>query len=193
MRETMKVEANERHRRGGNQPDPGNVRQAALRFVQEEAGFAQVFTINRHGFPVGRTMVAVLNDDWTVDLVQRNVHRRLGQLRRNPRLEVLWSGAPRPESVNDRPHVYDVGWAVPRAVFVRGLAEVMSQQLLVQTYEQHTARQRAKGLTKAPRRSPAEVSAELVGLRVSPLQVRAEGFGLGAASFTWTATGGGPR
>mgnify|MGYP000580745422 CR=1 FL=1 len=50
---------------------------AALAFVHGEAGFAQVTTIDRYGFPVGRSMTAFLNDDWSVDLVQRRTHARL--------------------------------------------------------------------------------------------------------------------
>lgn len=187
----MKVEPNERHRTGAENPDLASVAAAARRFVQEDAGFAQVYTINRDGFPVGRTMVAVLRDDWTVDLVQRNVHRRLNQVRHNPRMEILWTGPPRPDSVNDRPHVYDFGLEIPQVVFVRGLAEIMSGDEMVATYERQTAIQRARGLTKAPLRSADEAREELVGVRVRPLQVRVEGFGAGATSFTWKVIDGG--
>jgi hypothetical protein len=183
----MQVHANEMPRPGAAALSAAEVARLALLFVQQEAGFAQVFSINKAGFPVGRTMVAVCRDDWTVDLVQRNVHRRIEHVRRNPRMEIVWAGPPRTDSVNDRPHVYDFGLAVPRVVFVRGVAEVMGDDLLVATYEEQTARQRAKGLTRAPRRRADEVRAELVGLSIKPVQVRAEGFGAGAASYTWPA------
>lgn len=187
----MRVHPNEMPRPGAVELSAEAVAGLALRFVRHEAGFAQVFTINRAGFPAGRTMVAVCNDDWTVDLVQRNVHRRLEHVRRNPRVEIVWTGPPRPDSVNDRPHVYDFGLAVPQVVFVRGVAEVMDDDLLLATYEKQTAIQRAKGLTRAPRRQPDEVRAELAGLRVRPVQVRAEGFGAGATSYTWPVNDGG--
>jgi hypothetical protein len=187
----MQVDPNEQHRPDAEHPDRPSVEAVARRFVQEEAGFAQVYTINRDGYPVGRTMVAVLNDDWTVDLVQRSVHRRLGQIRRNPRMEIVWTGPPRPESVNDRPHVYDFGLAIPQVVFLRGLAQEMTEDEMVATYERQTARQRAKGLTKAPLRTPDQARDELVGIRVWPVQVRAEGFGAGATSFTWKSHDGG--
>jgi hypothetical protein len=187
----IKVENNERHR-----PDaavqPTDVIGSAMRFVRDEAGFAQVYTINKDGYPVGRTMVAVLNEDWSVDLVQRSVHRRLGQLRRNPRVEVMWAGTPHVDSVNDRPHVYDFGLAIPRVVFVRGLAEPMSDNQLVATYQRQTAIQRGRGLTKAPERTAEEVLAELAGITIRPVQVRAEGFDVGAASFTWSPGEGPP-
>ncbi len=181
----MRVDTNERHRPYAESPSVVSVADAALRFVQEQAGFAQVYTINRDGFPVGRTMVAVLNDDWTVDLVQRKVHRRLGQIRRNPRMEVVWTGPPRPDSQNDRPHVYDFGLEIPQVVFVRGFAQEMTDDEMVTTYERQTALQRSKGLTRAPLRSSEQAIEELAGVRVAPVQVRAEGFAVGAASFTW--------
>ncbi len=189
----MKVDPNERHRQDAQNPDLASVEEAARRFVQEQAGFAQVYTINRDGFPVGRTMVAVLNDDWTVDLVQRTVHRRLGQIRRNPRMEIVWTGPPGPDSVNDRPHVYDFGLDIPQVVFLRGMAELMTDEEMVATYERQTAIQRGKGLTKAPLRTADQAREELVGIRVRPLQVRAEGFGAGATSFTWNLDDGGAQ
>lgn len=157
----------------------------ALRWVQRDAGFAQVVTVDRDGFPVSRTMGAFLADDWTVDLVQRRIHRRLGQLRRNPRLEVVWLGTPVPGSRNDHPAVFDFGLLVPRAVMVRGTAEFMDEDWTVRRYREESARLRARGFTKAPDRDEANVRAELVGVRVTPVRVRAEGFGDGAESFSW--------
>lgn len=182
----VRIENNERPRHG-LQPRPlARVQADTMAFLTGQAGFAQVVTINRDGFPVGRTMVAPVNPDWSIDLVQRRVHRRLGQVSRNPRVEVVWVGNPAPGSVNDRPHVYDFGLDVPRVVFLRGLAEVMDGDWTLERYRRQTAVQRAKGLTKAPERSDDDVGEELVGIRVRPLQVRAEGFGVGAQSYTWT-------
>ncbi|MCS7002087.1 MAG: hypothetical protein NZ518_04480 [Dehalococcoidia bacterium] len=157
-----------------------------MQWLQTEAGFAQVVTINRAGFPVGRTMGAPINPDWSVDLIQRRVHKRIGQLRRNPKLEIIWSGPPAPDNVNDRPHVYDFGLNAPRVVFLRGIAEFMDDATLIARYQRQTAIHRAKGQTRAPLRDPANIVAELIGVHVRPLQVRAEGFGDGAESFTWT-------
>lgn len=185
--QAVKVERNERAREAVPARSLVEVAEAAKRFVAQEAGFAQVYTVNRDGFPVGRTMVAVLNPDWSVSLVQRNVHRRIGQLRRNPNVEILWLGDPAPDSVNDRPHVYDWGLAIPRAVFLRGTARFMSDEELVETFTTQTAIQRGKGLTKAPERDRENILEELVGIVIEPVQVRVEGFGTGAESFTWKA------
>lgn len=182
---TVKVERNERDREGATDPSLEVVAAEAMRFVNEEAGFAQVYTISRAGYPVGRTMVAMLQPDWSVYLVQRKVHRRNDQLRRDPRAEVLWSGSPAADSVNDRPHVFDWGLTIPRAVFVRGDASFMDDDKLLEVFFAQTAAQRSKGLTKAPLRTPENVLEELIGVDIRARQVRAEGFGIGAISYTW--------
>jgi uncharacterized pyridoxamine 5'-phosphate oxidase family protein len=87
--------------------DQEQVKAAVMDFLRNEAQFAQVVSINKDGFPVARTMGAPINPDWSVTLVQRNTHRRIGQLRRNPRVEIIWTGNPAPGSANDSPHVYN--------------------------------------------------------------------------------------
>lgn len=168
-------------------PDRAALLEAVRRFVREEAGFAQVVTVTAEGFPVARTMGAPLNDDWSVDLVQRRIHRRLDQLRRNPRLEIVWVGTPAPGSRNDSPAVFDYGRLVPRVVLLRGVAEFMDEDWTVRRYREQSAPLRARGLTKAPDRDEANVRAELVGVRVRPVRLRTEGFGEGAQSFQWSS------
>ncbi|MDP5181220.1 pyridoxamine 5'-phosphate oxidase family protein [Blastococcus sp. BMG 814] len=162
------------------------VRRAALAFVLEEAGFAQLTTIDRLGFPVGRSMTAFLNPDWSVDLVQRRTHARLAQLRRDPRLLVTWVGDPAPGATNERPHVFDIGRLPPRAVYVRGTAAFLDDAATISLYRHHVGRQRAQGFTKAPLRSPEQVVEDLVGVHVTPYRIRLEGFGAGAQAFDWT-------
>lgn len=176
---------NERPRGGGAAKSADEVAAEAMQFVNHEAGFAQVFTINNDGFPVGRTMVAVVEADWSVVLIQRRVHKRIRQMERNPKTEVVWVGDPAPNSINDRPHVYDFGLDIPRVVFVRGIAEFMGEDELVGKFFKQTLIQQNKGLTKAPVRTRENVIEELVGVTINPIQVRVEGFGIGAQSFTW--------
>lgn len=181
----MQVDSNERDGREVLPQPLADVQRAVMAFLTHQAGFAQVFTVSREGYPVGRTMAAPVNEDWSVDLIQRNVHRRLRQLQRNPRIEIVWTAAPAPDSVNDRPHVYDFGLLVPRVVFLRGVAEFMDGDWTFERYQRQSAIQRAKGLTRAPVRDRANVLAELTGLRIHPVRIRAEGFGAGPQSFTW--------
>ena len=56
---------------------------------------------------------------------------------------------------------------------------------LLAAFERQTALHRAKGWNKAPIRPRDNVLAELIYVRIRALQVRAEGFGDGATSFTW--------
>jgi len=168
------------------QPPLPELQQRVLHWLRFEAGFAQVYSINKAGYPVGRTMAAPVDDSFTVWMVQRKVHKRIGQWHRNPRTEVMWVGTPAPDSRNDHPHVYDLNLAIPRAVFIRGDAEFLDDDALVAAFERQSALHRSRGWTKAPLRDRANIVAELVGVKIRPLQVRVEGFGEGAASFTWT-------
>lgn len=166
--------------------DDEQARALALRFVRDEAGFAQVTTTDRDGFPVGRSMTAFLEDDFSVDLVQRRTHQRLRQLRRDPRVLVTWVGDPAPGASNERPHVFDIGRLPARAVFVRGTARFMDDEWTLACYRRQVEEQRSQGFTRAPLRDAAQVAADLVGVRVVPYRVRLEGFGEGAQSFDWT-------
>ncbi len=167
------------------QPPLEELTRSVLAWLRTEAGFAQVFTVNKDGYPMGRTMAAPIDDDFTVWLIQRRVHKRINQWRRNPKTEVVWMGTPAPGSRNDSPHTYDLNLAIPRGVFLRGDAEFIDDATLVERFQHQTALHRARGWTKAPERTPENIVAELIGVRIRPLQVRVEGFGEGAASFNW--------
>jgi hypothetical protein len=186
MTPPLTVTANQR---GSVPPTPAitELQSRVLQWLRRDAGFAQVFSINKAGYPVGRTMAAPIDDSFTVWLVQRQVHKRMQHWQRNPRTEVVWVGTPAPGSRNDSPHVYDLNLLVPRAVFLRGDVEFLDASTLLDVFQKQTARHLANGWTKAPLRTPENIVAELVGVRIRPLQVRVEGFGDGAASFTWTA------
>ena len=158
--------------------------QDALAFVSAEAGFAQLTTLDRNGYPVTRTMTAFLSDDWSVALIQRRSLKRLQQWQTNPRSEVSWIGSPSPKASNERPHVFDLGLLPPRFVSVRGTAEFMSDDWTVANYQEHLAQQRRHGHTKAPMRTSEQVATDLVGVLIRPVKVRLEGFGLDAESFT---------
>jgi hypothetical protein len=166
-------------------PPLDELQRRVLTWLHNEAGFAQVYSVNKEGYPVGRTMAAPVDDAFTVWMVQRKVHKRIGQWRRNPRTEVMWVGAPAADSRNDSPHVYDLNLPIPRAVFIRGDAEFLDEAATVEVFQRQTELHRSRGWTKAPLRTPENIVAELVGVRVRPLQVRVEGFGEGAASFLW--------
>lgn len=166
---------------------PDDVLGRALAFARDEVPFAQVVTLDVRGYPVARTATAFLADDWSVALVHRRTHARLAQVTRDPRVLLVWTGTPAAGASNEHPHVFDVGALPPRAVLVRGTAEVADDAWTEATYRRHLEEQRAAGRTKAPVRDPEQVRADLVGLRVRPYRVRLEGFGEGAQAFDWTA------
>ena len=164
---------------------PDEVLTRAQAFVRREAGFAQVTTIDAHGYPVSRSMTAFLADGFVVDLVQRRVHRRLQQLHDDPRLLVTWVGPPTPGATNERPHVFDLGRTPARAVMVRGTAEPMTDDWTWEVYSRHRSEHLAHGDDRAPARDRGQVAEDLVGIRVQPYRVRLEGFADGALSYDW--------
>lgn len=177
------LQANSRHSYG--EADDDQWRSWVRRFLDEDASFAQVVTVNGRGEPAGRTMVALVDEDWSVPLIQRTVHHRIAHWRRNPATEIIWSGAPHRANRNLAPHVYDLSVQVPRVVFLRGIAQFMSDEEMVRVYRAMDDASRAAGRTLAPRRDDDDVLANLVGVRVTPTQIRAEGFGQGPQSWTW--------
>lgn len=170
--------------------EPERISAAVLRFLRDDAGFAQLYTVDTAGRPVGRTIGAPVNDDFSVDLVQRAGHRRLTQLAANPAAELIWVGTPLPDSRNDHPPVLDFGLPVPRVLFLRGTAEFLTTEETVTTYRRLTERQRARGHRGAVERSDDNVRTELAGLRIRPVRIRAEGFDAGARVHTWYPTNG---
>ena len=165
-------------------PDAGVLVRAEA-FVRDEAGFAVVTTLDTEGYPVSRSMTAFLAEGFAVNLVQRRSHRRLEQLRRDPRLLVAWLGSPAPGATNDRPHVFDLGRLPARAVMVRGHAQFMGEAWTWDTYARARAEHLARGDDRAPARDRAQVARDLIGIRVHPYRARLEGFGDGAQSFDW--------
>jgi hypothetical protein len=95
-------------------------------------------------------------------------------------------GTPAPGARNDHPAVFDFGRLAPRAVMVRGNAEFMDEDWTLRRYREVTARLAERGRRKPPGRDDDDVRAELVGVHVVPVRVRAEGFGADAESFTWS-------
>jgi hypothetical protein len=94
-------------------------------------------------------------------------------------------GPPAADSRNESPHVYDLNLAIPRGVFIRGDAEFLDEATTLEVFQRQTALHRSRGWTRAPLRTPENVAAELVGVKINPVRVRVEGFGDGAASFSW--------
>lgn len=166
--------------------EAASARSAALAFVRQGAGFAQLTTIDAHGYPVVRSVIAFLEPDWSVTLIQRRRHHRIRQWRHNARTLVSWTGDPVTGAVNEHPHVFDVGLLPPRQVSVRGDAEFQDDGWTWQQYLSHLEGQRARGLTRAPVRTEEDVRRELVGVRVRPVRVRLEGFLGDPRDISWS-------
>jgi general stress protein 26 len=149
------------------------VKREVMEWLQTKAGFAQVYTINKDGFPTGRTMGAPVNDDWSVDLIQGNQgYDRVNQVRQNPKLEILWI-----DTRSDQ--------VVPKAVFLRGVGEVYEGDRVIEEYDRRWALNQQRGRARGEKRPADEVRRTLIGIKVRPERIRVEGFGEGSEVFIW--------
>jgi hypothetical protein len=77
----------------------------------------------------------------------------------------------------------DAGFPVMnQTVLLRGIND---DATTLEVFRKQTALHRSRGWTKAPERTDENIAAELVGVKINPVLVRVEGFGDGAASFSW--------
>ena len=166
-------------------PAPESVRHAVRAFLNAGPRFAQLVTVDHRGAPVARTVGALVERDWTVEMVARAGHARLRQLAVNPELQLVFVAEPvGPEPVA-HPAVIDFGLPAPRMVALTGRAEPMTAAETLVCYRRQTQRAHDAGHRRAPVRTDAQVAAELAGLRVTIRRVRAEGFGGDAIAATW--------
>lgn len=164
--------------------DSTHVRAAVRAFLDAGPRFAQLITVDASGSPVTRTVGAQVLRDWTVELLARRGHARLRQLAHNPRLQLVFVAEPRTSEPVGRPAVIDYGQPIPRVVVLSGKATPMDAMETRACYRRQTDAAAGRGYTRAPRRTPEEVDAELVGMRVRVERIRAEGFG-DAVAQTW--------
>jgi hypothetical protein len=133
---------------------------------------AQVVTLDRGGRPIGRTLGAELNPDFTVDLLTFPFMGRVKQVRRNPVMLFSWVEGKRP------------GCIYPRVVFARGSGTVLEGDAVVAEYEGKLARYgklphlvRSDMSFENPRRlDPDEIRARMCVIHFIADEIRAEGF-----------------
>ena len=152
---------------------PSDELKERIREFVQDLNMGQVYTVNKEGFPTGRTIGANLNDDWSVDLMQAKDNGRVTQVRRHPQMAIEWNDGGRSGNLN-----------IPKAVFLRGIGETFEGDRLVMAYNKRMDRMEKRGSTR-PRLPEAQVREELVGIHVRPVLVRAEGFGDYAEVFVW--------
>lgn len=162
-----------------------DVRRAVRALLDQGPRFAQLVTVDGSGAPVTRTVGAEVGPDWTVELLTRREHARLKQLAANPLMQLLFVAEPLTTEPPAHPAVIDYGLPVPRLVALSGVAEPMDADATRRSYRRQSEAALARGCHRAPHRTPDQVDADLVGLRVRVHRVRAEGFGGERLAETW--------
>ncbi len=148
-------------------PLPGPDLTALVRSWILDRHLAQLFTLDPDGYPAGRTVGVLLNEDWTVDcLAERTRHRAL-QAAANPRVAIMWD---------------DGGQPVPRVLFIRGDAEIQDGPAMLEAHHRRMQNFVRRGEPRSPR-SAEELLRYMVNIRIHPRVIRIEGFGSGTQAF----------
>lgn len=135
---------------------------------------AQLFTLDRDGYPAGRSVGVLLNDDWTVDCLADRTRGRALQAAANPRVAIMWDDGAQP---------------VPRVLFIRGDAEVQEGVPMLEAHRRRMDNFIRRGEPRSPR-AAEELLRHMVNIRITPRRIRIEGFGKGTESFDFVVVPG---
>ncbi|MCS7002738.1 MAG: hypothetical protein NZ518_07815 [Dehalococcoidia bacterium] len=150
-------------------PTVEEMKTIALEFCQVPR-FAQMITYDKNGYPVGRTLGARLAPDWTVEIGSYRQFHRWKQVKRNPKMMLIWSQSPEPGS--------SVRW--PRVIFAKGDGRVLEGDELRAYYEE---RVRTRGPVEGM--STEEAMEKIVYIIFKAREFRAEGFGANGGEVTF--------
>jgi hypothetical protein len=155
--------------------NPSEELKQQIREFVDTIPMAQVWTINSGGFPVGRSVGATLRDGWNINLIQAKDNGRVSQVRLHPEMTLEWNDGGRTTGK----------LTTPRVIFLRGRGTLFDGDALVEAYNWRVETMKRRTGSVHHQLSEEEVRARLIGVRVEPLLVRAEGFGEGAEVFQW--------
>ncbi len=147
-----------------------DIKAEALDWVQSYKNFPQLHSVNKAGFPVGRTTWFPIEGDWSIHATGYRGNARVQQIRNNPHLEAMW---------------LDTTGPVPRVVRIRGLGYHTEGESLIRIYNEREDIARAKGDGFGERLSGKDITDTVCCTHITPLRVRLAGFGDGEASLEW--------
>src|SRR5262245_39206271 len=104
-------------------------REAALEWIRSYRNFPQLWTVGRKGFPIGRSTIFPVNDDWSITATGYRGNARVRQIAGNPHVEAMW---------------IDTKGEWDRVVRVRGVAYHTNSETLVRVYDEREDAARAK-------------------------------------------------
>ncbi len=146
------------------------IKAEALDWIRSYKNFPQLHSVNKAGFPLGRTTWFPIEDDWSIHATGYRGNARVQQIRNNPHLEAMW---------------LDTMGPVTRVVRIRGLGYHTEGESLIRIYDEREDIARAEGEGFGERLSGKDITDTVCCTHITPLKVRLAGFGNGEASQEW--------
>ena len=147
-----------------------DIKAEALDWLRTYSNFPQLHSVNKAGFPIGRTTWFPIEDDWSIHATGYRGNYRVRQIRNNPHLEAMWL------DTTDSP---------PKSVRIRGLGYHTVDESLVRIYNEREDIARAGGDGFGPRLFDKEITDTVCCTHITPLRVCLEGFGKQKSSLVW--------
>jgi hypothetical protein len=147
-----------------------DIKAEALDWIRSYRNFPQLHSVNKAGFPIGRTTFFPVDDDWSVNATGYRGNARIKQIRNNPHLDVMW---------------LDTTGAVTRVARIRGLGYHTANEPLVSVYNEREDLARAKAEGFGERLHGKGITETVCCTHITPLRIRLAGFGDGGESLEW--------
>ena len=147
-----------------------DIKTEALDWIRSYNNFPQLHSINKAGFPIGRTTWFPIEDDWSIHATGYRGNSRVKQIRNNPHLEAMW---------------LDTTGQTTRVVRIRGVGYHTESASLIRIYNEREDIARSKGDGFGERLSGKDITDTVCCTHITPLRVRLAGFGNGKALLEW--------
>lgn len=146
------------------------IRSQALEWVRTHRNFPQLYSVGKLGFPIGRSTIFPIEDDWSINATGYRGNARVNQIANNPHLEALWVDTTGP-------------WT--KAVRVRGLGYHTDSRTLLAIYDEREDQARAKGEGFGQRLTGQAIVDTVCCTHIRPLRVTVEGFAGAGSLAAW--------
>ncbi len=147
-----------------------DIKAEALEWLRTYKNFPQLHSVNKAGFPIGRTTYYPIEEDWSIHATGYRGNYRVKQIRDNPHLEAMW---------------LDTAGSPTKSVRIRGLGYHTVDESLVRIYNEREDKARAGGEGFGPRLFDKEITDTVCCTHITPLRVRLEGFGERDSPLVW--------
>ncbi len=147
-----------------------DIKAEALDWLLTYKNFPQLHSVNKAGFPIGRTTYFPIENDWSIHATGYRGNYRVKQIRDNPHLEAMW---------------LDTTESPTKSVRIRGVGYHTVDESLVRVYNEREDKARARGEGFGPRLYDKEITDTVCCTHITPLRVRLEGFGKQDSPLVW--------